>query len=50
MPPHKSSDYKLSVVKYYLSHPKNQVETCKILGCSNTFEHLKRRHNLFICH
>lgn len=34
MPPHKSSDYKLSVVKYYLSYSKNQVETCKIFGCS----------------
>ena len=27
MPTHKSSDYKLSAVKYYLSHSKNQV--CK---------------------
>ena len=34
MPTHKSSDYKLSAVKYYLSHSKNQVETCKIFGCS----------------
>jgi len=34
MPTHKSSDYKLSVVKYYLSHSKNQVQTCKIFGCS----------------
>ena len=33
MPTHKSSDYKLSAVKYYLSHSKNQVETCKIFGC-----------------
>ena len=40
MPPHKSSDYKLSVVKYYLSHSKNQVETCKIFGCS------ERRRNI----
>jgi transposase len=32
MPTHKSSDYKLSAVKYYLSH--NQVQTCKIFGCS----------------
>ena len=30
MPTHKSSDYKLSAVKYYLSYSKNQVETCKI--------------------
>ena len=31
---HKSSDYKLSAVKYYLSHSKNQVQTCKIFDCS----------------
>ena len=34
MSTHKSSDYKLSAVKYYLSHSKNQVQTCKIFGCS----------------
>ena len=34
MPTHKSSDYKLSVVKYYLTHSKNQVQTCKIFGCA----------------
>ena len=34
MPTHKSSDYKLSAVKYYLFHSKNQVQTCKIFGCS----------------
>tara|TARA_B100000767_G_scaffold125194_1_gene119331 strand:- start:9395 stop:9706 length:312 start_codon:yes stop_codon:yes gene_type:complete len=34
MPTHKSSDYKLSTVKYFLSHSKNQVQTCKIFGCS----------------
>ena len=34
MPTHKSSDYKLPAVKYYLSHYKNQVLTCKIFGCS----------------
>ncbi len=34
MPTHKSYDYKLSTVKYYLSHSKNQVQTCKIFGCS----------------
>ena len=30
---HKSIDYKLSAVKYYLSNSKNQVQTCKIFGC-----------------
>jgi len=34
MPTHKSSDYKLSAVEYYLSHSKNQVQPCKIFGCS----------------
>jgi len=34
MPTHKISDYKLSAVKYYVSHSKNQVQTCKIFGCS----------------
>jgi len=34
MPTHKSSDYKISAVKYYLSHSKNQLQTCKIFGCS----------------
>ena len=29
---HKSSDYKLSTVKYYLSNSKNQVHTCKMFG------------------
>ena len=59
MPTHKSSDYKISAVKYYLSHSKNQVQTCKIFGCSErsliyicnhntifiiyTFGHSKRR-------
>ena len=33
MPPHKSDDYKLSAVKYYLKI-KNQKETCRIFGCS----------------
>ena len=29
MPTHKSSDYKLSAVKYYLPHYKNQVQPVK---------------------
>ena len=40
MPTHKSSDYKLSAVKYYLSHLKNQVQTCKIFGLSQRFKYL----------
>jgi transposase len=34
MPTHKRCHYKLSAVKYYLSHSKNQVQTYKIFGCS----------------
>ena len=34
MPIHKSSNYKLSAVKYYLSHSKNQVQIYKI--CKST--------------
>jgi len=34
MPTHKNIDYKLSAVKYYLSHSKIQVQPCKIYGCS----------------
>jgi len=33
MPKHKSFDYKLSAVKYYLKN-KNQVKTCEIFECS----------------
>ena len=35
MPTHKSSDYKLSAVKYY-------VQTCKIFGCSERSLMIKR--------
>ena len=38
MPTHKSSDYKLSAVKYYLSNSKNQVQTCKIFGLGRRFK------------
>ena len=31
---HKSEDYKLSVVKYYLKANKTQEEVCDIFGCS----------------
>ncbi len=34
MPTHKSYDYKLSTVKYYLYNSKNQAQSCKIFGCS----------------
>ena len=38
MPAHKSGDYKLSAAKYYLSHSKNQVKTCKIFGLGRRFK------------
>lgn len=41
MPNHKSEDFKLSAVKYYLEHSNNQTQTCQwirdayeIFGCS----------------
>ena len=34
MPIHKSEDYKLSVVEYYLTEDKTQEEVCKIFKCS----------------
>jgi transposase len=33
MPPHKSEDYKISAVQYYLSKNNNQVQTCEIFQC-----------------
>ena len=33
MPKHKSEDYKISAVKYYLKS-KHQTETCQIFECS----------------
>lgn len=34
MPTHKSEDYKLSAVEYYLTEDKSQEEVCKIFKCS----------------
>jgi transposase len=34
MPKHKSSDYKLTAVQYYLVKDKTQEEVCKIFKCS----------------
>lgn len=34
MPKHKSSDYKLTAVQYYLVEDKTQEEVCKIFKCS----------------
>ena len=33
MSAHKSVDYKISAVQYYLSKNKNQVQTCEIFQC-----------------
>jgi hypothetical protein len=33
MPKHKSSDYKLTAVQYYLVEDKTQQEVCKIFKC-----------------
>jgi len=34
MPSHKSTDYKLTAVNYYLVEDKTQEEVCKIFKCS----------------
>ena len=34
MTPHKSEDYKLSAVEYYLIEDSPQEEVCKIFKCS----------------
>jgi len=34
MPTHKSEDYKLSAVEYYLTEDRTQKEVCKIFKCS----------------
>jgi len=34
MPTHKSSDYKLTAVQYYLVEDNTQEEVCKIFKCS----------------
>ena len=34
MPTHKSGDYKLSAVNYYLTEDKSQQEVCRIFKCS----------------
>jgi transposase len=31
---HKSEDYKITVVKYFIKANKTQEEVCKIFGCS----------------
>ena len=40
MPTHKSNDYKLTAVQYYLVEDKTQEEVCKIFKCTprNVFE------------
>ena len=34
MTKHKSEDYKISAVQYYLEHNKSQINTCKIFKCT----------------
>ena len=34
MPTHKSNDYKLTAVQYYLVEDKKQEEVCKIFKCT----------------
>ena len=34
MPTHKSNDYKLTAVQYYIIEDKTQEEVCKIFKCT----------------
>lgn len=34
MPKHKSEDYKITAVEYYLTEDKSQEQVCKIFKCS----------------
>ena len=34
MSTHKSSDYKLTAVKYFLDNNVSQLDTCKIFNCN----------------
>ena len=43
MPNHKSEDYKLYAVDYYLREDTSQEEVCKIFKCSLQW-HLMRFH------
>ena len=36
MPSHKSEDYKITAVKYYLENENFYVNTCKIFKCSES--------------
>lgn len=37
MSPHKSEDYKISAVQYYLSKNKKKFQTCEIFQCHPRF-------------
>lgn len=41
---HKSEDYKLTAVQYYLVEDKTQEEVCKILKCTRRTLMLTARH------
>ena len=56
---HKSEDYKISAVKYYLKNKDNIRKTCKIFDCSksslqrwiqtyNTSKNITRKNRKFI--
>ena len=34
MSKHKSEDFKIATVRYYLNHNNNYSHTCRIFGCS----------------
>ena len=43
---HKSEDYKISAVKYYLKNKENKRKTCKIFDCKkSTLQRWIQRYN-----
>jgi transposase-like protein len=42
MSKHKSEDYKITAVKYYLENDTNYTKTCEIFKCSERILHRRR--------
>ena len=46
MPQHKSEDYNITAVQYYLSKNNNPVKTCKIFKCHPRSLIMRVRNNI----
>ena len=45
---HKSSDYKLQAVKYYINNNSSLSKTCAIFNCSNRSLKRRKENKIFI--